>query len=203
MKKCRYVVTAVFALIAHVSAQAQDPGIPDTVSIESVTVLPGEHFGLRVNGVYDESLQAAELGIKWSSSTLSLDSVTFPGGLVGQTFVPGSQYVTIIDTSVANEALALFVTLPPFYLPAGSTTLFTYWFTADPSVTNEMITIDSSSVTANGDFVLADSNNVVFTPEFLGGAVTISCSDVADPDGDGLISCIDNCQAAFNPSRLR
>lgn len=201
MKVCKCVVTTVFALIAHVSAQAQDPGIPDTVSIESVTVLPGEHFGLRVNGVYDESLQAAELGIKWSSSTLFLDSVTFPGGLVGKEFAPGDQYVTAIDTSVTNEALALFVTLPPFYLPAGSSTLFTYWFTANPAVTSEVIIIDSSSVTANGDFVLADSNNVIFIPVFHSGTVTIVCSDATDPDGDGLISCLDNCPTTFNSSQ--
>lgn len=201
VRLCLVMTVSALAGLAHVPARAQDPGVRDTVSIESVTVLPGEHFGLRVNGVYDQALQAAELGIMWSSSTLALDSVTYPGGLVGKPFTQGDQYITVIDTTVPNEALALFVTLPPFFLPAGSSTLFTYWFTADPAVTNEVITIDSSSVTPNGDFVLADSDDVIFTPEFRSGTVTIACSDEADPDDDGLLGCLDNCPMTFNPGQ--
>ena len=110
-----------------VSAQAQDPGAPDTVSIESITVLPGESFGLRVNGVYDESLKSAELGIRWSSSSIRLDSATFVGGLLGEgTF--DEDYLSLLDTSVALEALGLFVALPPNLLPPGRSTLLTYWF---------------------------------------------------------------------------
>ncbi len=190
-----------FICLGSAPAFAQDPGIPDTVSIESVTILPGQSFGLNLNGVYDQSLQAAQLGIKWSSSTLSLDSVTFSGGLVGEEFVPGYAYMTILDTTVTNEALALFVTIPPFYEPAGSSTLFTYWFTANVAVTDEVITIDSSSVLANGEFVLADSNGVIFTPVFSSGTVTISCSDATDPDGDGIFGCLDNCPTTFNPDQ--
>jgi Thrombospondin type 3 repeat len=208
MRKRTFFVTALavafigIASLGHNTANAQDPGIPDTVSIESVTILPGQHFGLKVNAVYDEALQAAQLGIKWSSSTLSLDSVTYPGGLIGAEFVSGDLYITFIDTSVANEALALFVTLPPYYEPAGRATLFTYWFTPNPAVTSEVITIDSSSVIPpNGQFVLGDSNSVIYIPQFLSGTVTISCADVADPDGDGVLGCLDNCPTTFNPAQ--
>ncbi len=204
MKARVYAVFALFGFIflAGNTATAQDPGIPDTVTIESVTILPGQHFGLNVNVVNDESLQAVELGIKWSSSTLVLDSVTYPGGLIGAEVKPGDTYITSLNTTVANEALALFVTLPPVYVPVGSATLLTYWFTPNPGVTNEVITIDSSSVIPpSGQFVLVDSSNILFVPVFNGGTVTISCSNQSDPDGDGVLGCLDNCPITFNPDQ--
>jgi len=205
--KNRFISSAVAVVtvvcLFQQAAFAQDPGTPDTVFIESITILPGQHFGLNLIGVFDEPLQAAELGLHWNSATLSLDSVTFPGGLVGETFAPGDQYFTALETSQINGAVPLFVTVPPFFEPPGSRTLFTYWFTADPTVVDEVIDIDSSSIIASGggQFVLADSNNVLFTPVFVRGTVTISCLDTADPDGDGLLGCLDNCPTTFNPDQ--
>ncbi len=184
-------------------AFAQDPGLPDSIIVESVTILPGQHFGLRVLGVYDQSLQAAVVGLSPSSTTLALDSVTFVGGLVGQEFFSGDDYLSFVDTSGApNEIIAGFVTMPPFFVAPGTSLLFTFWYTPNPTVTSEVITIDSTDYANSGqNIVLADANNVLIFPTFIGGTVTIACSDTEDPDGDGLLGCLDNCPTTFNPDQ--
>lgn len=190
------LVTALFVL--YLPTQAQDVGTPDTVSAESITVPPGASFGLNLNGVYDQELQTVSLGIKWSSNDITLDSITFVGGLVGE---PSTDYLSALNTSVPNEALSFFIPIDAPFLQPGASTLFTYWFTADGGAANQVIAIDSSSVIPTGDFVLISPGGEMYIPQFNSGAITISCPDVSDADGDGVPACLDNCPFVPNPSQ--
>ena len=210
LKPCAVALCAVsIVLMGFAGAQAvtgPDPGIPDTVSVESVTVLPGESFPLNLNGVFDENLVAVQLGLTWNSSSISFDSATFPGGrLRSQSSPLGNWLIGLTDSVTPNGVLGAYVSIEPdgTFIPAGSATLMSFWFTASPSVTDEVILIDSSSILEYAEFSLMGQAlpRIAFIPQFNPGTVTIACDNANDTDGDGLFGCLDNCPNVSNPGQ--
>jgi hypothetical protein len=210
----QYSAAALFSTsLAQASPFGPDPGLPDTATIQSVVVLPGEHFGLDLNCVFDQSLHGVEFGIavpKAATSSLTLDSVTYVDGLVGVPWTPTDGYRTVLDTAYNPVETQFFsycwVNLPNNYsIPAGNATFFTYWFTASPSVMNEVIYIDSAGRASSGEgpgFSLIDSLRTSFKPIFHGGTITISggcCDNPGDADHNGSVTIGD---ATFLISRI-
>jgi len=94
---------AAFLLLSGI-ANAQDPGIRDTVTVFSVDVNQGDHFGLPMNLFNDEDISAATLGISWGTSDIFLDSISYVGTRTENTDLPQKRIDNVDHTALAGFA---------------------------------------------------------------------------------------------------
>lgn len=194
-------VFAVFMLILVVSSDyaLADPGIPDTVYVESVEVFPGEHFPVSVRLVSDQGIKAGSLGFRWGTPNLFLDSVSYLGGLGDPANLTDTVLsLTRIDNDSLYETLTGFAYIFDPASPPGNFLWATLWFTAGVDVIDETILIDSATIVPNGTFLLATGDGEGIVPQLVTGSVRVFCDDPADDDGDGLPNCSDNCLSVAN-----
>lgn len=149
-----------------------DPGIPDTVYVESADVDAGDEFLIRILLTNDQELAGGTIGIGWGSPDLTLDSITYTGTVVSH--LPASQTPSLIDNDTQRSGLCgFFIIFPPGVVP-GSGVFANYWFSVDPGAADQFIELDSVFVPPAGSFVLvALDGNVNFTPQFVGGLIKV------------------------------
>ncbi len=187
-----FALSWVLSLALTSESVAADPGIPDTVYVESVQVSPGEHFSVEVRLVSDGGITAGSLGFQWGVPELYLDSVSYAGG-IGANLPETYQYLTRIDNTNLYETLTGFFFMDEPISSPGDQIWATLWFTAGLGVVDQTIAIDSAMIAPSGEFLLVDGNTIAFTPQFVSGNVRILCTDAVDTDSDGLFNCSDNC----------
>lgn len=176
-------------LAAPCFAIVSDPGIPDTVRVESLPcVQPGSSCEVDVYLYNDEDLAANEMCLGWNSqgSDIRCDSASFTGTRVASA---SGQYAQIDNT---NKAIHLgFTVLLGDMLPPGSGVFCRLYFSVAGGIPNQVITIDKSSrCRPSSSFieVLPDANS--FAPQFVKGTVVITavCQYIrGDANGDGRI----------------
>jgi hypothetical protein len=146
-----------------------DPGIPDTVWVESLDLPPGTtEFDLRVYLYNDEELVSFRLPLAWDSPDISCDMVNFSGSR--------ADYINtkIIEIDDANQQVDVgAVVFYEQYLQPGSGLLFTLHFSVAPSAAQQVITINKTFIPAAGIFMLSSPVGGGFVPQYIPGEVNL------------------------------
>ncbi|MCH9030750.1 MAG: hypothetical protein IIB00_00615 [candidate division Zixibacteria bacterium] len=159
---------AAFLLLGGI-ANAQDPGIRDTVTMFSVDVNQGDHFGLPMKLFNDEDISAATLGFSWGTGDLFLDSISYVG-----TRTENTDFPQIKIDNVGHTVLTGFADFGGGPLPAGDGLFATLWFTVGSGASDQFIEIDSVFIPPAGPFILIGSaGNETIVPEYVMGIVKI------------------------------
>ncbi|MEE9443731.1 MAG: cohesin domain-containing protein [candidate division Zixibacteria bacterium] len=164
-----FVIVAIFTLGASVYA-VPDPGIADTVWVESVSIPSGstDPFSVPIHLYNDEELGGFGLPFLWDSPDITADSVTFGGSRI--------DYVLIKPIEINNAEQKFQVGMIIFseaYLQAGRGNIFTAWFTPAPGAADQVITLDSTSYIEASPFILTLTGGSTFVPQYKTGTITI------------------------------
>jgi len=147
--------------------KADDPGVPDTLRITDVTATAGTKAVMDVYMYNDEELAALTMPIKWSSSAVTLDSVSWVGSRLSYI---ATKPVTINNTNrtVNIGVVVLFET----YIPAGQGLAFKLYFDVPAATPDQVVTVDSTTIgPAYFSYTLTSSAD--FVPKFVPGKLTI------------------------------
>lgn len=167
--------TIILPILFSAVAYGDDPGIPDTVRVDSVQVdpLPSSTvtFGVQVTLYNDEQINAASLGLYAISDVLTVDSVSLTGGTAEN----------CLDQSLVDNTIGLgvigFVYMPgiPGVEPVipGDSLLATIWYTLAAGAEDQTIPIDSGFFPPAGEFILSTSGGLSLTPQFKAGKIVI------------------------------
>ncbi len=161
----------ILSLTVAGAAQA-DPGTPDTLRIDSVSVVPRSVASLPVYFYNDEVLSAVELVFKYSTTYLSFDSVSLTGGRLD--YIPdGSVYIveqdSVVDIAIVDNL---------GWIPRGNGLFGNLFFSVFDSAANQTFVIDSSQRVLGGMVifrtVFVDSLSMTsFVPQFVAGKIAV------------------------------
>lgn len=172
------ILTAIFLFVA-LSASAQDPGQPDTLRIDSIQVDPGEQAALDVTFFNDEELSSLQVPLAWSSSDITLDSVSFAGSRVDY-----------INTSIINidnpnqRVLTIVIVLFEDPIPAGDGLYAKFYFDVPSGTPDQKVYVDTLSYTPSDNPLFAINASNTFLPIVDPGMIVIG--EPADPPTIGV-----------------
>lgn len=171
IKAALFLVLSVLLLTTLATAQeamAPDPGIPDTLRINDAT---GNAGGKAVVDVYfynDEELAGLTMPLKWSSSAITLDSVSWVGSR--------ASYVGFKTVTINNAARNVNIGAVIFfesYLQPGVGLGCKLYFDIPAGTPDQVVTIDSTFIApaARDEFTLKTGSN--FAVQINSGMLTI------------------------------
>ncbi len=147
---------------------AQDPGIPDTLRIDSAVAHTGGSGELPVYFTNDQSLTGVEVTVSWDSPEVTVDSFSFVGGrLAGYT----STGWATIDSGLSIYFIAFEDLIPPGEGLLG-TIHFGYLSTIDP----QLVTVDTATIFApqvEYSTLFSDDFHEPFSPQVVKGYLDI------------------------------
>ncbi len=165
----RIVTLFVLAILLFAAnLYAQDPGIRDTIRIDSVKVLQGGKAVVNVNFFNDEPLGGLQIPIVYSSGDISIDSVSFVGSRVAYL---STKVVTIANPS-RQAVVAVFVTLEP-YIDPGNGLFCQIHFNIPGGIPDQNVVIDTLVFPPGNDLMFIDENSEAIFPLFKKGAITV------------------------------
>jgi len=169
MVKRIFTIVALLMVLGLPALHAQDPGIPDTLYIDSVKVYQGNKAAVNVNFYNDEPLAAIEIPLQYSSPDITLDSISFVGSRIAYV---ANKFVTI---NAANQqfVVAVIVIMEASIGP-GRGMAFKAHFSIPSGIPNQKVIIDSmfyppSSVLSFVD----DATNELITPVLKRGIIIV------------------------------
>lgn len=168
MGKRIVTLISLVILLSIANLYAQDPGIRDTVRIDSIKVLQGSKAVLNVNFYNDEELAGIQLPIVYTSPDITIDSVSFVGSRVSYI---GMKIVTI-DNSIRQAVIAIFVATEA-NIAAGNGLLCKIHFNIPAAIPDQNVVVDTLSFPSAGDLFFIDPNAEPLYPSFLKGKITI------------------------------
>ncbi|MCK5126851.1 MAG: T9SS type A sorting domain-containing protein [candidate division Zixibacteria bacterium] len=174
-----FVILSILVFGSAIMGQnkAPDPGIPDTVTFESMTVPDGtEQVSLEITLYNDEEISGFGLPFMWDSPDLIADSITFGGSRIDYV----NTKPTAIDTINGQRLQVGMVIIMESFLQPGNGNLFTIHFSIDPGAAAQVITFDSTSYSAGSPFILTLTNGQTMVPQYKIGTLTIG-TPVSDP----------------------
>jgi hypothetical protein len=146
-----------------------DPGMPDTVRVESLDLPLGTtEFDLRVYLYNDENLDGFSIPIDWTSPDLTCEAVDFLGSRVDYL---GTKIATIDNPNqrVLVGAIVFFESS----IPPGSGLIFTLRFSVDPSAAQQVVIADKTFYPPVGTLTLSLPTGFGFVPQFVPGTVNL------------------------------
>ncbi len=158
------------------------PDTEDSLWISTVPAIPGNPVAVSIYFKNVQSLGAINLPLKWSSSFITMDSITFDG-----------TRVSYVDTKVGsfdNDLRECHILVSPFItppIPVGRGLLAKLHFTVTDSLISTFVSIDSSM-----QVQFADSGANAINPTFIPGGVVIGidsgyvCGRVIDTAGNEI-----------------
>jgi hypothetical protein len=150
-------------------ATAPDPGIPDTVRVESLDLPVGiVEFDLRVYLHNDEDLASISIPLAWDSPDITCEAVDFSGSRVDYL----NTKVWSIDNPNHQVLVGAIVFFEPYIQP-GSGLVFTLHFSVDPMAAQQMIIFDKTFVPPGGIPALTSSTGINFVPQFVPGTINL------------------------------
>jgi hypothetical protein len=176
-----FLLIALVILAAMTSKGAGvDPGIKDTVIVDSVATYVGSSGVVPVRIYNDEPLTAAEVTLRIGTSSVKIDSFSFEGGRVGlATF---RQIQISVDSSIIAF---MFNVGPDEPLLPGTGLLGNLYLSYDHSILPQVVTIDSTTWLIPGfiehSTIFVDTLGVDFRPQFKAGKLNVR-SDPSRPD---------------------
>lgn len=154
---------------AFAQDKAPDPGIPDTVTVESLQVPLGTtEVVLPVTLYNDEELGGFGLPIMWNSPDVTCDSVSFADSRVA--------YVSTRPIEIDNAGQRLqvgMIIIFESYLTAGSGNIFNMHFSIAPGAAAQTVQFDSTSYNSASPFILSMSDGQTFAPQYIPGILQI------------------------------
>jgi hypothetical protein len=127
---------AIFVILFPVAlALAIDPGYPDTLIIDSVSVMAGGEVALPVYFYNDETISALNMVVDYDNDNLQIDSFSMEGSRIS-----GFSDIEIAFSDSANLISLLLYTFPEF-IGAGNGLLGNLYFTASPTAGGQTFTI--------------------------------------------------------------
>jgi len=147
-----------------------DPGIPDTLFLDSIHVIMPAPVILSVDFYNDDPLSAIEVTLRDNSPDLVIDSFSFAGGRADHISLRGS---TIDDGAITIFA---FRSDEPAIAP-GRGPLGTLFLSYPDSTPSQIVTVDTVTVVINliehgTFFTIADDSVISFVPQFRSGYVS-------------------------------
>ncbi|MFZ1683506.1 MAG: FlgD immunoglobulin-like domain containing protein [Candidatus Zixiibacteriota bacterium] len=177
-----YLLIALVILAAMTSKGAGvDPGIRDTVAIDSVATYVGSAGIVPVRIYNDEPLTNAEVTLRIGSTDVKIDSFSFAGGRVST--APFQQFLVSDDSSMIAFIFDVGSDAP---MSPGNGILGNLYLSYNHSISPQIVTIDSTTWLIPGDFIehttiLIDTMGVDFRPEFKAGKLNVR-PDPTRPD---------------------
>ncbi len=165
-------ISALVLIFATDSRSAADPGIPDTLRIDSVQGLSGGRVNVAVNIFNDEELGGITAVFKYDPQYLTLDTFLFDGGLADSFEL---QIVNINRVEGILEAVAFSLQT---ILSPGSGLLGILKFSIDPASPSGVYEIDSTSIVIGPGainqtlFSPPDGSESIF-PQFVSGKISV------------------------------
>ena len=179
-RKALFLLIFILSLSVTLSAQFEDPGIPDTVRVDSVQIDPGPSpvpFSMRVTMYNDEYLGAGSLGFYYNSDDIDIDSIVLRGGstetLQNKSQVKPDSNLAIVGFTWPGDGSPL--------VP-GDSLLATLWFTLDANAPDQTINIDSGFFPPAGDFILTPLSGISLKPQYKAGKVIIGEGTPPQPE---------------------
>ncbi|MFH2034991.1 MAG: Ig-like domain-containing protein [Candidatus Zixiibacteriota bacterium] len=176
------VVVPVF-----LNVRAVGPTTQDSVWVSTVPGIPGNDVIVPVYFRNFDSLSAINLPLTWSSSALTLNSVSFDGTEV--------QYVdnkpVTIDNATRRVQIGVIPTFTP-NIPASRGLLAKLHFTVDNAVSEAVVKIDTTRLYPSGGLTFVKDGLEIITPTFIFGNVVIDtasgfvCGRVVDTEGNEI-----------------
>ncbi len=200
---------AAFCLFAS-TLLAQDPGLPDTVRIGTVSGDVYNDLSVQVTLHNDEALLSVLIPIliDGSSGWMRFDSISYTGGrLEDISVLPERESFAYVTDTFTYEAFVIrFSVSSGDPLPAGDGKLCDIWFS--PAFGGE-VQLDTITFSPYGNLKLSDNITNDFLPQFQSGAVDIACDyEIGDTRFDGGVNIGDwmgfwkqyfGCQEALSP----
>jgi len=144
-----------------------DPGIPDTVRVETKTVPATDSFTVDVFLYNDEELGGISIPLTWNSADFELDTVLFDGSRIDYV---GTKPIKIDNT--IQQVLVGAIVFFEEYIQPGSGLLFTMHFRAKPGISDQMFNIDTLYFDPGGSFGLTLTTGFNIYPQFVEGEIT-------------------------------
>ncbi|MDD4050360.1 MAG: choice-of-anchor D domain-containing protein, partial [candidate division Zixibacteria bacterium] len=153
--------------IAQMRLMASDPGNPDTLRINDATGLAGGKAVVEMYFYNDEELGALTMPITWSSSAITLDSVSWVDSRVAYL----STRIATIDNTNHRVNIGAVVIMESYIAP-GQGLACRLHFNIPAATPDQIITIDTTTIgPAYFSFTLTDSDD--FTAQMRPGTLTI------------------------------
>ncbi len=162
------------------------PVSEDTVWVSHEVGYPGNNVSVELTFQNFEELAGMSAGLTWSSSDVTLDSVSYVGSRVA--------YINTKISTINNldRTLALGVLrIPPEALVAtGSGLWATLWFSVDGAASPQVITIDTTFIEPGVELLFNDEMANSIYPQFSAGSIEIlavaeQCIAGVVEDGNG------------------
>lgn len=166
----RIMIRAIFILPILFSMALADPGIPDTLRVDSVGAMPGSKVIVPVFFYNDEVLSAVEMVLTFDSNYVTLDSFSLKNGRLS--YIPDN---TVFSKSTANLFdLSVQDWQTMSWIPLGNGLLCNLYFSISPSAAGQTIIIDSSFFPPSQQTMFTDSTaeHAIF-PQFVRGYITV------------------------------
>ncbi|HEX9917476.1 MAG TPA: dockerin type I repeat-containing protein [candidate division Zixibacteria bacterium] len=151
-------------------ALAQDPGIPDTCKLDTITVTaPGQHFLLQVRAYNDASFAGLAIPLKFSGSSVVCDSGSFAGTRCS-TATPGVSGFTIDNTEQSVVVFAVFFGVSP---SPGEGPIANLYFTVRNDAINETVYVDTFTTPGGSSLEFSNPSGGSYTPVFKKGKIIV------------------------------
>ncbi|SYZ73591.1 exported hypothetical protein [Candidatus Zixiibacteriota bacterium] len=145
-----------------------DPGIPDTVRIDSVSAYLGGTAILPVYFFNDEPLSGLELTIRHDSELITLDSFSLAGGRLS--YIPSGDLIS-------RSGAGLFDLLVPDntgFIPVGTGLFCNLYFSVSRAAAGNTFVIDTTYWAPASRTFLIDSEGYSIDPKIVKGYITVS-----------------------------
>ncbi len=184
------------------------------ISVDSIQVVPGTHFSLKVRiSNNNASISAITIPLRYTNPYLTLDSVSFAGTLKGSSF-DGIVNDNSTDKTVQITYLPTTYSSPVSSFSSASGTLAELWFNVSASSPAQVIKVDSvlheeiiSGISIWTRVEASDpSGTQTIWPSFNAGTIVVGVpTGVDDTRGNGLpteFALTQNYPNPFNPSTV-
>ncbi len=186
-QSAKLLMIFIFVTLLHTPVAHSDPGIPDTLRIDSIAVVEGAKAVLPVSFYNDEALVAVELALKFDPTHLVFDSFSTVGGRLA--YIPAS---TILSRDSSN-LLNIIIQDWSGWIPRGDGILCNLYFTTSPTGGGNSVLIDTAFYPPISRTVFSDSVANTIFPVIKPGHITINnipfvCGDAS---GSSTVNALD------------
>jgi hypothetical protein len=164
-----------------------DPGIRDSVIIDSIAILEGEQAKLPVYFFNDEALVAVQLTLRFDTLHLIFDSFSRAGSRL--------EYIPDGSIFFRDSADLLDIIFQDWqeWIPRGSGLMCHLYFSSSPTAGGNLCVIDSAFYPPFSETMFSDSVANTILPDFKAGHIFIGdipfiCGDVS---GNGAVNALD------------
>ncbi len=170
LKTCLPLVVLLALTVAFETGAAQggDPGLPDSVYVDSVVALSSGNGILPINFVNDQPLAGVELSLSFDSPDVHIDSFSFIGGRL--------EGVSAAGWMTTGNTVSIYCISYSALIPAGNGPMGTLHVGYLSSVDSQLVTFDTTSIVGSQvvySTMFSDASSATFRPQFAPGHLNI------------------------------